>query len=96
MQEHIDSSDSCIATVTKHSHKLNLLKIPFVEYVLQIRGRFHDTKFGHAFGIVNPSPKHLREIGHKRPQVLGEWSVEAVVHENEVDEAIVQDNWFLR
>lgn len=44
--------------------------IPFLVGVLQVGGSEAQFKLGHVFGVVDPSGKHLGQVGRERGQAL--------------------------
>lgn len=65
--------------------------LPYPEHILQIRGFLHELELCNALSVVHPSSKHLHQISHDRGRGGREGSVEAVVEEQYIQPAIVQD-----
>lgn len=70
--------------------------IPLLVGVLQIGGYEAGLELGGVFGIVYASREHLRQVSSESAQAVREVGVEALVQEHQVDQAVVQNEGFLR
>lgn len=58
--------------------------IPFLVGVLQVGGSEAELELGHVFGVVDPSRKHLGQVGREGGQTLRQVGVKTLKEKDKI------------